>query len=149
MLHEVPMFHATSMVVPPSCDGRLRITGPTSLQWLHGVEAKREATLPLQTSSASCTFFLRCPPLLTSVHCLCEGSFYFLFLLPFSILEFLLLLSGQCPNPDPAYLCPVCHKPYTTKHHSFQCSLCKAWANFKCSGLPRAGDYHTNWWCPA
>ena len=102
--------------------------GATSRHRLDDAEAKR--TLPSRTSPASCPFFLRCPPLLTGVHCLSEVSFYFLSsllsLLSFSIME-LLLLSVQCANLVPAYPCSVRHQPYNNKQHSLQCSLCKAW----------------------
>ena len=113
-------------VVPPSatagCEsrGQLRFSG--SAAWRPNVQQPSHADLACPDLPASSPFFLRCTPTLTAVHCLSKVSYFLssflsslLSLHPFSILALLLLLSGQCPNPGPAYPCPVCHKPYSRR----------------------------------
>ena len=104
-------------------------------------------------SPPSSVFPVWCTLWLTSVHHPSKVSFFlFSFLalsLPFSALELLLLLSGQCPNPGPVtHPCPVCHLPYDARG-AYQCSLCKAWTHYRCSGLPDSSAWHSNWQCPA
>ena len=163
-------MHASSWWTPPPCGlattrrwtsgGQMCKTLPRqrrrpcgSSTW-RGSAAPHPSSFPPPPFFLLLAFFLGCTLLLTSVHPQSEVSF-FPFLLfsssysTFSTLELLLLLSGQCPNPGPvAYPCPVCHRHYSGRG-AYLCSLCKGWVHFKCSGLPRQADWHSNWGCPA
>ena len=49
--------------------------------------------------------------------------------------ELILVMSGQCTNPDPPYPCPVCLCPYIKSKCLYKCSTCWSWVHQRCSGL--------------
>ena len=59
---------------------------------------------------------------------------------PASLIKLLLIRAGIETNPGPKWTCSTCFKQIFGNQTSVQCSDCKNWIHFKCSGLKKVAD---------